>query len=174
MENQPEGMYKLNLFVLVLSACFAVISSLDSLTAHSRSVPTHKPTKWHVTVDVTNSSSLTDIKYTVDPKPLAADGGCPTATGVTNSGDLQVCQNDLIEWQGKSKGDSHKLHIFTPDGVMDKDSYSASNGATTSPPGKVSSTAAVGSEHKYSVQLYDTAGNIYQSPDPKIIIGGGT
>jgi len=173
VKKQPEGISKCGLFVLVLSVGFALISSLGSLTAYSRAAPTHKRTKWHVTVDVTSSASSIDIHYTVDPKPLASGGGCPTATGVTTTGDLTVCQNDLIEWQGKSKGHSNELSIFTPDGVMDKKGYGASNGATTSPAGVVSSTAAVGSEHKYSVQLFDADGNqLYQSPDPKIIIGG--
>ena len=136
------------------------------------------PTTWTIKVDVT--SGATTPQYSATTNILASQNGCSYATGpISDASTLQICSNDMVNWQGNSTGQKHELVVFMSDEILNdssgsgaktKSTFPASDGNPT-PLGYVSPTADKLKYHEWYVVLYDKQNQKAHYGDPKIKIG---
>jgi hypothetical protein len=152
--------------ILVYATVFITFAILIVLLMSvSKAQPAYTPIHYLVQIDVRNDN----IKYTVTPTPNLS--GCKFPTSDLKPGDVPLCKNDTVEWQGISKGNSHELVVYVGGNVLNKTSYSESNGMKTE---RGSINSSVPSENKYFVHLFEKIHSLPYDDDPKIIIGSGS
>jgi hypothetical protein len=138
----------------------------------SSSTTTSIPTNWLITV-VAPKGKTEAVTYSVTANPDASHGGCsyaaPPYTGTSVRGDVPLCTNDTIQWQGSSDGGSHELVVFVADQILNDTTFRGTSG---SPSTIGSLTTSVSGDHQYYVVLYDKKNKQVHEGDPKIIIGG--
>jgi hypothetical protein len=149
--------------ILLCALAFAVTLLATSAQGQSSS--------WLIQVNINTSNG--NLSYNVIATPIA-NGGCPTATppyvGNNVSGNIYPCANDQIKWQAPTG--SNELVVFIADGILNTDTFTASNGGTTSTATIKPGYPNVPNSHEYFVALYDKGQQQMHHGDPVIIIGG--
>jgi hypothetical protein len=113
------------------------------------------------------------------PTPDKDHGGCQYATGTPDPKNLQVCQNDIVQWQDViTPGQQHDLIVFMTDQFLQDQGHPGTSviflgqdGNATNPPGLVGAPDT--NWHEWYVVVIDRqnlSGSAHD--DPRIKTGG--
>ncbi len=162
--------------VLICVFSAVILVALGVSTIGVARPPQHLPTNWSIQVIAPNDSSET-VTYQVSATPDAAHNGCSDAKapyiGATN-GDISMCAQDKVRWQGVSDGNKHELVVFVSDNILNSTTFRGTDHNPTQQGSLQVSPPATATNHEYYVVLWDKNHNHVHHGDPKIIIGSGS